>query len=63
MNTEDISMYTGLSIRSVECILACFRQSEDILIPKQSMKEQKKKLGKMELEVSIVPLAVLYRSQ
>lgn len=56
-------MYTGLSIRSVECILACFRQSEDILIPKQSMKEQKKKLGKMELEVSIVPLAVLYRSQ
>ena len=63
MNMEDISMYTGLSIRSIECILACFWQSEDVLIPKQSMKEQKKKLGEMELKVSIVPLAILYRSQ
>ncbi|KAK2459804.1 hypothetical protein APHAL10511_008236 [Amanita phalloides] len=50
MNTEDISMYTGLSIRSVECILACFQRSEDILIPKQLMKERKRKLGEMELE-------------
>ncbi|KAK2464102.1 hypothetical protein APHAL10511_003889, partial [Amanita phalloides] len=43
-------MYTGLSIRSVERILACFWRSEDVLIPKQSMKERKRKLGKMELE-------------
>ena len=58
MNVEDISMYTGISIRSVQRILACFQRSEDVIIPKQSTKERKTKLGEAELEVSTVLLPV-----
>ena len=52
MNPDDVLMYTGISIRSVERIIAYFKHNQDVLVWKQSIKERKRKLGEVELEVS-----------
>lgn len=52
MNPDDISMYTGVSIRSVERIIAYFKHNQDVLVRRQSIKERKRKLGEAQLEVS-----------
>ena len=54
MNPDDISMYMGVSIRSVEHIIAYFKHNQDVLVRRQSIKERKRKLGEAQLEVSVL---------
>jgi hypothetical protein len=54
MKPDDISMYTGISIRSVERIIAYFQSNQDVPAPKPLISERRKKLGEVELEVRLV---------
>ena len=60
MRPEEISMYTDVSIRSIERILAHFRRTHDVQARKQSRGQALKKLGEVELQVSSIWL--LYHS-
>ncbi|KAK2460232.1 hypothetical protein APHAL10511_007748 [Amanita phalloides] len=44
MKPDEISMYTGISVRSIERILAYFQSNRDVPAPKQSMHARKGKL-------------------
>ena len=52
LNQDEISMYVGVSIRSVERIIAHFKHNQDVLVRRSTIKERRGKLGEAELEVS-----------
>ena len=52
LNQDEISMYMGVSICSVERIIAYFKHNQDVLVWRSTIKERRGKLGEAELEVS-----------
>jgi hypothetical protein len=52
MKVEDISMYTDISIRSVQRILAYFKKTGDLNLPKPSKAEIRQSLCDYDVEVS-----------
>ena len=53
MRPDEIAMYTSVSVRSIERILAHFRHTHTVPVPKQSRGHAPKKLGEVELKVSV----------